>query len=100
MYAASRFCVFAFVVKNGAADPSDPKPDFFQVSVRSAEVEAGELVAVVGRVGSGKTAMLAALLDELDQLNSGSVKLHGRCAVCEALARGPGKNLVGGRSTF
>jgi len=49
------------------------------------EVRAGQLVALVGRVGSGKSAVLAALLGELDAAagaEGSEIDLHGRCAVC------------------
>eukprot|EP00192_Tetraselmis_astigmatica_P001237 CAMPEP_0117654526 /NCGR_PEP_ID=MMETSP0804-20121206/3791_1 /TAXON_ID=1074897 /ORGANISM="Tetraselmis astigmatica, Strain CCMP880" /LENGTH=1714 /DNA_ID=CAMNT_0005460813 /DNA_START=105 /DNA_END=5246 /DNA_ORIENTATION=- len=45
------------------------------------QVHAGELVAVVGPVGAGKSSLLAAILNEISCL-SGSVKLAGRVSCC------------------
>ncbi|CAD6187548.1 unnamed protein product [Caenorhabditis auriculariae] len=40
-------------------------------------VQRGQLITVVGRVGSGKTSLLQALLGEMEKV-SGSVAMHGR----------------------
>eukprot|EP01040_Poterioochromonas_malhamensis_P005555 gene5555-5971_t len=53
-------------------------------TLRSAsfQVKQGELVAVIGSVGSGKSSILAALLGEM-HLNSGFVRVHGEIAFCD-----------------
>ncbi len=48
----------------------------------SFQVKQGELVAVIGSVGSGKSSILAALLGEM-HLNSGFVRVHGEIAFCD-----------------
>eukprot|EP01033_Poteriospumella_lacustris_P011634 gene11634-8288_t len=46
----------------------------------------GELVAIVGAVGSGKTSLLQALLGQLQQVSPrGAVRLSGRIAYCAQL---------------
>jgi ATP-binding cassette, subfamily C (CFTR/MRP), member 1 len=40
----------------------------------------GELVAVVGRFGSGKTSLLQAILGEMRNGGDSSVAIHGRIA--------------------
>ena len=42
------------------------------------DVKPGELVAVVGAVGSGKTSLLSALLGEMEKLE-GKVTMKVRC---------------------
>lgn len=46
------------------------------------KIQKGELVAVVGTVGSGKSSFLNGLLGEM-QLTQGSVRVHGRIAYCD-----------------
>lgn len=46
------------------------------------QIKRGQLLAVVGAVGSGKSSFLAALLGEMNLL-SGSVALYGSVAYCE-----------------
>nr|XP_045601897.1 ATP-binding cassette sub-family C member 5-like isoform X2 [Procambarus clarkii] len=45
----------------------------------SLSVKRGELIAVCGGVGAGKSSLISALLGHM-QLNSGKVYLHGACA--------------------
>lgn len=47
----------------------------------SFSIKKGQLVAIVGPVGSGKSSLLSGLLGELN-LNSGSVRLAGSVAYC------------------
>lgn len=46
------------------------------------KIKTGELVAVVGTVGSGKSSLLNGLLGEM-LLTAGSVRLYGRIAYCD-----------------
>lgn len=46
------------------------------------KIQKGELVAVVGTVGSGKSSLLNGLLGEL-LLTQGTVRVHGRIAYCD-----------------
>lgn len=56
------------------------EPTLVNISVT---VKKGELVGVVGRVGSGKSSLLSAILGEMTRLQ-GSVKLRGNVAyVCQ-----------------
>lgn len=48
----------------------------------SCTIKRGQLVAVVGSVGSGKSSFLSALLGEMN-LQSGSVRLSGSVAYCD-----------------
>jgi ABC-type branched-subunit amino acid transport system ATPase component len=47
--------------------------------MRRLQVHKGELVCVVGRVGSGKSSLVQALLGEMER-QSGSVAVGGRLA--------------------
>jgi ABC-type multidrug transport system fused ATPase/permease subunit len=49
------------------------------------QIKKGELVAVIGAVGSGKTSFLAALLGEMN-LQSGKVRCSGSVAYCDQRA--------------
>lgn len=51
----------------------------FKLSVPRFDVRPGEVVAVVGRVGAGKTAMLDALLGNMP-IKGGHVRVGGRIA--------------------
>eukprot|EP01113_Clastostelium_recurvatum_P049085 TRINITY_DN9039_c0_g1_i5.p1 TRINITY_DN9039_c0_g1~~TRINITY_DN9039_c0_g1_i5.p1 ORF type:complete len:716 (+),score=138.89 TRINITY_DN9039_c0_g1_i5:65-2149(+) len=59
-----------------AAAPDPHAPTLTNINM---EVRKGELVAVVGSVGSGKSALISALLGEIQKL-SGQVVLNGRVA--------------------
>lgn len=59
-----------------AWSPASPDNTLTQISLA---VNRGALVAVVGRVGSGKSSLLAALLGEMDK-RTGRVALAGRIA--------------------
>lgn len=52
----------------------------FELTVDEFVVRPGELVAVVGNVGSGKSALLAALMGELDADGECEMKVHGKVA--------------------
>lgn len=53
-----------------------PKPALKSVSL---EVNTGQLCAVIGRVGSGKSTLCSAVLNET-HLKSGTISLHGKVA--------------------
>uniref|UniRef100_A0A7I4EJX7 Uncharacterized protein n=1 Tax=Physcomitrium patens TaxID=3218 RepID=A0A7I4EJX7_PHYPA len=57
-------------------DPASDRPTLKDVNVK---VKHGTFVAIVGMVGSGKSAVLSAVLGEMTKL-SGSVKVRGRTA--------------------
>lgn len=44
------------------------------------EIKKGQLVAIVGKVGSGKSSFLSALLGEMNKLNNGFINLNGSIA--------------------
>lgn len=44
------------------------------------EVKKGELVAVVGEIGNGKSSLLYGILGEMHKLNNGMVNLNGSTA--------------------
>ena len=46
----------------------------------SLEVKQGELVAVVGEVGNGKSSLLYGILGEMHKLNNGVINLNGSSA--------------------
>eukprot|EP01040_Poterioochromonas_malhamensis_P014174 gene14174-15673_t len=48
----------------------------------SFHIKEGELVAVIGSVGSGKSSVLSALLGEM-LISSGSIRVHGEIAYCD-----------------
>lgn len=63
-----------------AWNSSQPEPTLVNINL---SVKKGELVAVVGRVGSGKSSLLSAILGEMTRL-SGKVKIRGSVAyVCQ-----------------
>ncbi|GBG27316.1 ABC transporter ATP-binding protein/permease VMR1 [Hondaea fermentalgiana] len=45
------------------------------------EIPRGELVAIVGRIGDGKSSLLSALLGEMRPVE-GTVQVHGKSALC------------------
>eukprot|EP01040_Poterioochromonas_malhamensis_P013766 gene13766-15176_t len=51
----------------------------------SFHIKEGELVAVIGSVGSGKSSVLSALLGEM-LISSGSIRVHGEIAYCDQRA--------------
>lgn len=63
-----------------------PQPDLpFRVRDITMHVRRGTLVAVVGRVGSGKSSLLSGLIGEMRKV-SGSVTFGGRVAYCSQTA--------------
>lgn len=69
---------FAIEIKDGSFswDPSLPIPTLSKINV---SITKGMRVAVCGKVGSGKTSLLACMLGEIPKL-SGTVKLCGQTA--------------------
>ena len=63
-----------------------PQADLpFRVHNITMHVQRGTLVAVVGRVGSGKSSLLSGLIGEMRKVN-GSVTFGGRVAYCSQIA--------------
>lgn len=73
--------------KEDYSDEKDsPQPDQpFRVRDITMHVRRGTLVAVVGRVGSGKSSFLSGLIGEMRKV-SGSVTFGGRVAYCSQTA--------------
>ncbi|XP_066599372.1 multidrug resistance-associated protein 1 isoform X2 [Prorops nasuta] len=69
---------YPLVIENGnfTWDPEIEKPTLRNIHL---QVEQGQLVAVVGTVGSGKSSMISALLGEMEKL-SGRVNTKGSIA--------------------
>jgi ATP-binding cassette subfamily C (CFTR/MRP) protein 1 len=70
------------------ADPSDVGRNSavpFKVQGIDMNVQRGSLVAVVGRVGSGKSSLLMGLIGEMRKI-SGSISFGGRVAYCPQTA--------------
>lgn len=69
---------------DGKFDP--PQLDTpFRIQNINMRVERGSLVAVVGRVGAGKSSLLMGLLGEMRKI-SGTVRFGGRLAYCSQIA--------------
>ena len=63
-----------------------PPPDLpFRVHEITMHVQRGTLVAIVGRVGSGKSSLLSGLIGEMKKV-SGSVTFGSRVAYCSQTA--------------
>lgn len=65
--------------KEGTESPTTRDP--FKISNLSMEIGRGQLVAIVGAVGSGKSSILAGLIGEMKTLG-GSVAFGGKIAYC------------------
>ena len=65
--------------------PIDSNATPFRVQDISMLVQRGMLVAIVGRVGSGKSSLLMALIGEMRKV-TGSVTFGGRVAYCSQTA--------------
>ena len=71
------------LINEKEASQSDLLP--FQVHDITMHVQRGTLVAVVGRVGSGKSSLLSGLVGQMRKV-SGSVTFGGRVAYCSQTA--------------
>jgi ATP-binding cassette, subfamily C (CFTR/MRP), member 1 len=72
--------------KEDSDEKESPPPDLpFRVHDITMHVQRGTLVAVVGRVGSGKSSLLSGLIGEMRTV-SGSVTFGGRVAYCSQTA--------------
>ncbi|GMT32179.1 hypothetical protein PFISCL1PPCAC_23476, partial [Pristionchus fissidentatus] len=65
--------------KDGSETP--PTPPSVAVEEINLKVERGEVAAVIGPVGSGKSSLLASILRETRRM-SGTLKVEGRVAYC------------------
>ena len=63
-----------------------PTNDAFQLRVPDFSVQPGELVAVVGRVGAGKSSLLQAILGNMDLVRGtgDSISTICHCSRCQA----------------
>jgi len=66
----------AIKIENGTFSWDDEEPALNDIEL---SVKSGQLVAVVGHVGAGKTSLIGALLGEMDKLQ-GRVKIKGEVA--------------------
>ena len=64
---------------DGRKDEDKVQETSFKLTVPEFNVSAGHLCAVVGRIGSGKTSLLHALLGEMPK-HAGNVVVRGRVA--------------------
>lgn len=64
---------------SGTSTPKQQEP--FKIPNLNIEIPKGKLVAMVGRVGSGKSSIISGLLGEMKQ-TSGTVKFGGKIAYC------------------
>ena len=74
--------------KEDSKEKDSPQPDQpFRVHdiTMNVQLECGTLVAVVGRVGSGKSSLLSGLIGEMRKV-SGNVTFGGRVAYCSQTA--------------
>jgi ATP-binding cassette, subfamily C (CFTR/MRP), member 1 len=72
--------------KEDSNEKDSPQPDLpFRIHDITMHVQRGTLVAVVGRVGSGKSSLLSGLIGEMRKV-SGSVTFGGRVAYCSQTA--------------
>ncbi|KAF5392368.1 hypothetical protein D9757_001460 [Collybiopsis confluens] len=70
------------VPADGAAAITNEKPqESFKLRDITLAIPRGQLVAVVGQVGSGKTSLLQGMIGEMRR-TSGSVKFGGSCGYC------------------
>jgi ATP-binding cassette subfamily C (CFTR/MRP) protein 1 len=73
-------------LKEDINEKDSPQPDLpFRIHDITMHVQRGSLVAVVGRVGSGKSSLLSGLIGEMRKV-SGSVTFGGRVAYCSQTA--------------
>ncbi|KAK8975187.1 hypothetical protein V6N11_058232 [Hibiscus sabdariffa] len=83
----------AVEIENGAFSWDDENGELVLKNI-NLEIKKGELAAIVGTVGSGKSSLLASVLGEMHKI-SGKVKLCGTTAYTEIGERGI--NLSGGQ---
>jgi ABC-type transport system involved in cytochrome bd biosynthesis fused ATPase/permease subunit len=68
-----------------ASEPSHEPDDIFHLEKTDILVPRGQLVAIVGPVGCGKSSLLQGLIGEMRK-TSGSVKFGGSIAYCPQVA--------------
>jgi len=59
--------------RHGNVNPEDPLSDVETLRNLNITIESGELIAIVGTVGSGKSSFLSAILGEMEPLNDSKV---------------------------
>jgi ABC-type multidrug transport system fused ATPase/permease subunit len=69
--------------KSGSATPLTREP--FKIANLDLSIQRGQLVAIVGAVGSGKSSILAGMVGEMKRL-AGEVKFGGKIAYCSQTA--------------
>jgi ABC-type polysaccharide/polyol phosphate transport system ATPase subunit len=62
-----------------------PNPTFHSIQDTSFNISRGDLVIIVGEIGSGKSSLLSALVNEMRRA-SGSLTIGGRIAYCPQTA--------------
>ena len=62
----------------------DKQPDIPTLAGVNLSIPSGSLVMIIGKVGSGKTSLLASMINEIS-IEEGHVQLNGKAAYCSQL---------------
>ena len=68
----------------GEGDSEHKRADIPTLAGVNLSVPAGSLVMIIGKVGSGKTSLLASMINEIP-IEEGHVRLNGTAAYCSQL---------------